>query len=116
LTWRKLSDRDIEATVIGTAAYMSPEQAQGKPLDERSDVFSFGALLYEAIGGDRAFGGSSVLDTLNAVVREEPRPLEVPEKIARVVARCLRKRPADGFKVWPKSRGLWSNALPRFPQ
>jgi serine/threonine protein kinase len=88
----------IEGTLIGTAAYMSPEQAQGRNLDERSDVFSFGALLYEAISGKRAFGGSSILDTLNAVVREEPRPLEISPEIARVVARCLRKLPADRFQ------------------
>jgi serine/threonine protein kinase len=88
----------FEGTVIGTAAYMSPEQAQGRELDERSDVFSFGALLYEVISGDRAFGRSSVLETLNAVVREEPAPLKISPTVARVVTRCLRKFPADRFQ------------------
>src|SRR5690242_7843941 len=68
----------VEGTVMGTAAYMSPEQAQGKPLDARSDVFSFGAVLYEILSGVRAFGGDSMLDTLNAVVRNEPPALQSP--------------------------------------
>jgi serine/threonine protein kinase len=66
----------VEGTVMGTAAYMSPEQAQGKPLDERSDIFSLGAVLYELVSGDRAFSGSSMVDVLSAVVRDEPRPLQ----------------------------------------
>ena len=103
----------VEGAVIGTAAYMSPEQAQGRTLDERSDVFSFGALLYEAISGDRAFGGASILDTLNAVVREEPRPLEIPPGIARVVARCLCKLPADRFQSMAEvKRALEQYAAP----
>jgi serine/threonine protein kinase len=57
---------------MGTAAYMSPEQAQGRSLDERSDIFSFGTVLYEMLSGTRAFGGGSMLDTLNAVVRDDP--------------------------------------------
>lgn len=60
---------------IGTASYMSPEQALGKTLDARSDVFSFGATFYEALSGKRAFNGDSILDTLNAVVGREPEPL-----------------------------------------
>jgi serine/threonine protein kinase len=88
----------FEGTVIGSAAYMSPEQAQGRELDERSEVFSFGALLYETISGYRAFGRTSVLDTLNAVVREEPARLEISLDIARVLTRCLHKHPADRFQ------------------
>jgi TolB-like protein len=86
----------VEGAVLGTAAYMSPEQAQGKPLDERSDVFSFGAVLYEMLSGARAFGGGSMLDTLNAVVRDEPAPLESP--VADIVKRCLAKKPAQRFQ------------------
>ena len=76
------ADKDATATdegaVMGTAAYMSPEQALGKPLDERSDVFSFGSMLYEMVSGRRPFNGGSVLDILNAVVRDEPLPLDLP--------------------------------------
>jgi len=85
----------VEGTVMGTAAYMSPEQAQGKPLDARSDVFSFGAVLYEILSGVRAFGGDSMLDTLNAVVRNEPPALQSPvaAPISTIVKRCLAKQP-----------------------
>jgi len=91
--------KTIEGTLIGTAAYMAPEQAQGKPLDERSDIFSFGAVLYELVSGDRAFSGSSMVDVLSAVVRDEPRPLQSSSGMARVVMRCLRKSPAERFRT-----------------
>jgi eukaryotic-like serine/threonine-protein kinase len=86
----------IAGTITGTAAYMSPEQAQGMALDERSDVFSFGAVLYEMLSGARAFGGDSVLDTLNAVVRDEPAQLHSPA--ADIVKRCMAKPPAQRFQ------------------
>jgi len=89
----------VEGTVMGTAAYMSPEQAQGKPLDERSDIFSLGAVLYELVSGDRAFSGSSMVDVLSAVVRDEPRPLQSSPGMARVVMRCLRKVPSERFQT-----------------
>jgi serine/threonine-protein kinase len=88
----------IEGTVLGTAAYMSPEQAQSKPLDERSDVFSFGAVLYEMLSGTRAFTGGSVVEILSAVVREEPTPANAPGALTRIVGRCLRKDPSDRFQ------------------
>ena len=91
-----------EGTVLGTAAYMSPEQAQGKPLDERSDVFSFGAVLYEMLSGKRPFNGNSVLDILNAVVRDEPLPLESP--MAAIVTRCMAKQPAQRFQSMAEVR------------
>src|SRR4029453_10990021 len=59
-------------TVAGTAAYMSPEQAMGEPVDARSDIFSFGAMLYEMVTGTRAFAGTSTADTLSAVIRAQP--------------------------------------------
>ena len=86
----------VEGTVIGTAAYMSPEQAQGQALDARSDVFSFGSVLYEMLSGTRAFSGNSMLDTLNAVVRAEPATLQSPA--AEVVKRCMAKQPAQRFQ------------------
>jgi eukaryotic-like serine/threonine-protein kinase len=94
----------IEGTVMGTAAYMAPEQAQGKALDERSDIFSFGAVLYELVSGDRAFSGDSMVDVLSAVVRDEPRPLASSSEIARLVMRCLRKTPSDRFQSMAEVR------------
>jgi serine/threonine-protein kinase len=88
----------IEGTLPGTLGYMSPEQAQTKPLDERSDVFSFGAVLYEMVSGRRAFGGDSMVDVLSAIVRDEPQPLQTTPDLARIVMRCLRKSPGDRFQ------------------
>ena len=84
--------------ILGTAAYMSPEQAQGQPVDARSDVFSFGAVLYEVLSGRRAFRGDTPFATLTAVVNEEPPPLEVPSALERIVSRCLAKQPRDRFQ------------------
>ena len=89
--------RTIAGTVLGTASYMSPEQAQGKATDVRSDVFSFGAVLYELLSGKRVFERESLLDTLNAVVREEPRPLDSPA--SSLVMRCLAKPPEKRFQT-----------------
>jgi Tol biopolymer transport system component/predicted Ser/Thr protein kinase len=84
--------------IIGTVAYMSPEQADGHKVDERSDIFSFGAVLYEMITGRRAFSGDSKLSTLASVLHTEPTPLnpredEVPLEVERIIMRCLRKDP-----------------------
>jgi len=88
--------RTIAGTVLGTAAYMSPEQAQGKPADARSDVFSLGAVLYELLSGRRVFERHTMLDTLSAVVRDEPPSLDSP--VAEIVARCLAKQPSLRFQ------------------
>jgi len=99
----------IEGTVMGTASYMAPEQAEGKPLDARSDVFSFGAVLYEMLSGNRAFGGSSMAQVLSAVLRDEPAPLpatlKTPPELDRVVRRCLRKAPAERFQSMAEVKG-----------
>ena len=89
--------RTTEGTVLGTPAYMSPEQAQGRPLDERSDIFSLGAVLYEMLAGVPAFVGPSTADVISAVLRDEPQPLRAPVSIARVVRRCLVKDPSQRF-------------------
>src|SRR3977135_2880994 len=68
----------VEGTVLGTAAYMSPEQAEGKPLDARSDVFGFGAVLYEMLSGARAFPGTTAVQVWNAVRRDDPSPRPAP--------------------------------------
>jgi eukaryotic-like serine/threonine-protein kinase len=85
-------------TLVGTTAYMSPEQAQGQAVDARSDVFAFGAVLYEMLSGRRAFAGDTTFSILSAVVNDMPPALHVPPAIATVVTRCLAKRPADRFQ------------------
>ena len=90
-------------TIVGTAAYMSPEQAEGKKVDARSDIFSFGAVLYEMATGTRAFQGTSPALTLAAVVNAEPTPpsqlaKDLPRDLERIILRCLRKDPARRFQ------------------
>jgi len=92
--------------IVGTVAYMSPEQAEGRPLDARSDIFSFGAVLYEMVTGRRAFQGNSRLATLTAILREEPKPASqiaegLPRELERIIARCLRKDPERRFQAMP---------------
>ena len=81
--------------ILGTAAYMSPEQAKGRPADKRSDVWAFGCVLYEMVTGKRAFPGDDVVEALAAVVRAEPDlaavPADVPQAIRTLIARCLIK-------------------------
>ena len=84
--------------VLGTAAYMSPEQAEGRPLDARSDIFSLGAVLYEMATGQRAFRGESPVSVMAAVLQQEPPPAAdlrqgLPPELVRLVMRCLRKDP-----------------------
>ena len=93
----------VPGMIAGTAAYMSPEQARGERLDARSDVFSFGAMLYEMATGVRAFGGPSAADTLTAVVGGQPaRPSDVndgiPSDLEKVILRCLRKHAERRFQ------------------
>jgi eukaryotic-like serine/threonine-protein kinase len=96
--------KTLEGTVVGTAAYMAPEQAQGKPLDHRSDIFSFGAVLYEMVSGERAFRGDSMVGVLSAVVRDDPQPLACSPEIAHLVTRCLRKAPSERFQTMAEVR------------
>src|SRR5262249_27717888 len=96
--------RTDEGVIVGTVNYMSPEQAQGKPVDGRSDIFSFGAVLYEMLTGRRAFQGETKLSTLTAIARDEPPPVgEVaqgtPREMDRIIPRCLRKDPERRFQT-----------------
>src|SRR5215831_14526762 len=84
----------IEGTVLGTAAYMAPEQAAGKPLDARADVFSFGAVLYELLSGRRAFHGENSISTMAAILHKEPAPLDAPAALQAIVKKCMAKAPA----------------------
>ena len=90
-------------TVMGTVGYMSPEQVRGKDVDHRSDVFSFGAVFYEMLSGRRAFKGDSAVETMSAILREEPPDLvetgrSISPSIDRIVRHCLEKSPAARFQ------------------
>jgi serine/threonine protein kinase/Tfp pilus assembly protein PilF len=84
--------------VSGTPAYMSPEQAVGQMVDARSDIFSFGVVLYELLAGRRPFAGETMNAVLSAVRESEPAPLEASPEVTRLVARCLRKSPSERFQ------------------
>ncbi|HEX2460381.1 MAG TPA: protein kinase [Vicinamibacterales bacterium] len=90
--------------VVGTFPYMSPEQAEGRTVDERSDMFSFGTVLYELLAGQRPFEGDTQAAIVAALLRDEPRPLkstrsDISESLALVVDRCLRKRATERFRT-----------------
>ena len=90
--------------VMGTVGYMAPEQVRGKAVDARADIFSFGAVLYEMLTGKRAFRGESPVETLNAILKEDPPSLfestrNVSPALERIVRRCLEKRPEERFRT-----------------
>jgi serine/threonine protein kinase len=90
-------------TVMGTVGYMSPEQVRGQGVDSRSDIFSFGAILYEMVAGRRAFKGDSGVETMNAILKEDPpeidaTQLKVSPGMERIVRHCLEKNPANRFQ------------------
>jgi serine/threonine protein kinase len=86
----------MAGVILGTAAYMSPEQARGKAVDKRADIWAFGAVLFEMLTGRRAFPGEDITDTIVSVVSKEPDwsalPTHTPPAIRRVLARCLKAR------------------------
>ena len=90
-----------EGLVVGTASYMSPEQAEGKSVDARSDIFSFGSVLYEMVTGHKLFKGESTVATLSAIVNQEPVTTittAIPTDLDKLISRCLRKDPARRFQ------------------
>ena len=92
--------------ILGTAAYMAPEQARGKSVDKRADIWAFGVVFYEMLTGERLFGGEDLTEILASVVKEEPDLSAAPLEVRRLLARCLEKDPrkrlrdiADGFHL-----------------
>jgi eukaryotic-like serine/threonine-protein kinase len=101
---RTMKPATEEGKIVGTVAYMSPEQAEGKMIDARSDIFSFGSVLYEMLTGRRAFQGDTKASTIAAVLKEEPTPPSqivegLPREVERIVRRCLRKDPEQRFQT-----------------
>src|SRR6516225_3792824 len=99
-----------EGRIVGTLYYMSQEQVEAKETDERSDIFSFGAVFYEMITGRRAFEGDSQASVLASILKDQPPPISerqpgVPRAIARVAKKCLEKKPDDR---WQSARDLKS--------
>ena len=92
----------VPGTVMGTVAYMSPEQVQGKELDHRSDIFSFGIILHEMLSGKRAFMGESMADVMSAILKDDPPELsetnaKISPQLEKIVRRCLEKKPEQRF-------------------
>ena len=95
-------DGTVTGVLLGTAPYMSPEQARGKSLDKRTDIWSFGCVLYEALTGKKAFEGETVTDTIASIVKSEPDwsrlPATTPWRVRDLLARCLRKDPTQRLR------------------
>jgi eukaryotic-like serine/threonine-protein kinase len=108
-------DATEEGTVAGTASYMSPEQAEGRKLDHRSDVFSFGSLLYEMTTGRKPFTADSRLALLTAIVTAEPRPpgevAPLPADLAKLILRCLRKEPDRRYQTMADVRAALQDMM-----
>ena len=85
--------------ILGTAAYMSPEQARGKPVDKRADIWAFGVVLYEMLTGKKLFHGETITDILASVVKEEPDLTRVPLKVRRLLRACLQKDPKQRLQA-----------------
>src|SRR5262249_25945008 len=84
--------------VLGTAAYMSPEQAKGRPVDRRADIWAFGVVLFESISGRRPFVGETVAETLASVIKDNPTFESLPERVRPLVSKCLEKDPAKRLR------------------
>ena len=107
----------VQGVILGTAAYMAPEQAAGKGVDRRADIWAFGVVLYEMLTGQRLFGGETVSHVLASVLKDEPDfsalPAETPERIANLVRRCLRKKPRERLQAIGDARVVIEEVLAR---
>jgi Tol biopolymer transport system component len=97
------ADATRDGAILGTAGYMSPEQSRGQAVDKRTDIFAFGAILYEMLSGRRAFDGETAMDAVTAVLNNDPPELpaaerRIPPALTRIVDRCLKKNPAGRFQ------------------
>ncbi len=98
-TFETTSPLTVEGTIVGTAPYMSPEQATGRAVDARSDLFSLGTILYEMLAGHAPFRADSAVGTIAAILKDQPAPIPgIPSAAAKLLDRCLRKDPADRFQ------------------
>jgi tetratricopeptide (TPR) repeat protein len=102
-TMRETQSVTQDGRIVGTVAYMSPEQAQGLPVDHRSDIFTLGILLYEMATGERPFRGNTNLSVLSSILKDTPRPAselrdDIPKPLARMIQRALEKRPEDRYQ------------------
>jgi predicted Ser/Thr protein kinase len=116
-------DRTVAGTILGTGAYMAPEQARGLTVDKRADIWAFGVILYEMLAGRRPFEGASLSDTMAAVLTKEPEWDAVPPRVRRLLKSCLEKDPKrrvhDIADVWlleepvehSRKRPLWPAAI-----
>jgi serine/threonine-protein kinase len=93
----------LDGLIVGTCGYMSPEQATGLPVDQRSDIFSFGAVLYEMLSGTRAFRGDTIAQVISEILHREPPPSRLPT-LEPVIRRCLSKRPTQRFQTMTELR------------
>jgi Tol biopolymer transport system component/predicted Ser/Thr protein kinase len=105
-----------QGQIVGTLQYMSPEQLQGKEVDARSDLFSFGCVLYELLTGKRAFDGSNKASVIAAILEREPAPLEVARPLDRIVRRSLAKDPDQRFQTARDLKAALSWVLEQPPQ
>src|SRR5262250_2458659 len=96
----------MAGTIIGTAAYMSPEQARGKRVDKRADIWSWGVVLYELLTGERLFKGDEAADTLAQVLTKEPNLERVPLKVRHLLSECLQKDPKQRMRDIGDARRL----------
>ncbi len=103
--------------ILGTVAYMSPEQARGKAVDRRSDIWAFGCVLYECLTGRRAYEGGSLTETVAAILRDEPNwavlPESTPQKVSALLRRCLRKDPKERLRDIGDARIEIEEAMPK---
>ena len=101
--------------LVGTPQYMSPEQISGKKVDERSDIFSFGVLMYEILTGDLPFKGENYIALLNAIVNKEPEfPPEFPFQLKEIIHKCLKKEPSKRFSNFSEIKKILKKILAKF--